>query len=752
MSALFSLALFVGAALLFVLEPLVGKLLLPLLGSTPEVWNTTVLFFQAMLLAGYAWTHLTSRLLSPRRQALLQLAVLLAAAVALPIALPRGSHPPTSAEPIPWLLGTLASVAGLPFFALAANGPMLQRWLSSLRHRAARDPYFLYAASNGGSLLGLLAYPLALEPALGLRDQGRGWSIGYAVAGGLVAVSAAALWLRPRSGREAQPEPLAASGEPFAVGDPAHHIDLAPLQLTRRLRWLLLGAVPSSLLLGTTTYITTDLTPIPLLWVIPLALYLLTLVAAFYPGGRPERLAALGRRLLPGIAAALVYTLAVGSDRPLALLLALHLLGLTTAALMCHSLLAADRPPPHRLTEFYLWLALGGVVGGAFNAILAPVAFPTLVEYPLAIVAVCALRPRPPSSRTDLLTLLVKDPRATRLMDLVVPMILGAGTAVALGAVRAGSPSGAFEASSVVIGTACGLSLNLLRRPLRFALALGAILLTPALAPPAGQRVLARERSYFGTYRVLAVDASRLHALYDGTTLHGLERFGTPGRPQPLGYYSARGPVGQAFAQLPAATTRRAGVIGLGAGALACYARPGQRFEFFEVDPVVVAIARDPALFDYLRRCPANVVVGDGRRSLQREPPGRFGLLAVDAFNSDAIPINLITREAVELYFTRLQPGGAVLFNITNRYLALEPVLGNIARQARLNCVAQRYSPTRARARRGDLLSQWALLTRSRADLGRLGSDRRWHACVRDPSDPVWTDQYSDLLAALRLG
>jgi hypothetical protein len=391
------------------------------------------------------------------------------------------------------------------------------------------------------------------------------------------------------------------------------------------------------------------------------------------------------------------------------------------------------------------------VIGGAFNALLAPVAFPTLVEYPLAIVAACALRPRPPSKRPDLVSLLLKKPRLALLTDGVVAAVLGACVTLALEAARSASSNGSFQSDSLILGLACGLSLNLARRPLRFALAMGAILLAPSLVSLPGQRVIARERSYFGIYRVMASDGTRMHALYDGTTLHGLERFGAR-RPQLLLYYSASGPVGQAFGELPRATTQRTGVIGLGAGVIACYARPGDRFTFFEVDPVVVRIARDPALFDYLRRCPADVVVGDGRRSLEREPPGRFGLLVIDAFNSDAIPIHLITREAVGVYLSRLQLTGAALFHITSRYLALEPVLGNIAHDLRLTCVAQRYSPTRAQAQRGDVLSNWVILARTRADLGALARDRRWHRCVRDPSDPTWTDQYSDLFGALRLG
>src|SRR5436305_2888970 len=304
---------------------MVGKLVLPLLGATPQVWTCTVLFFQAALLAGYAYGHLTTRL-SPRRQAMLQVALIAAAAVALPIGI-GAARPPHGSNPTPWLLGLLVTTAGAPFVVLAANAPLLQRWLSRVSHPAARDPYFLFAASNGGSLLGLLAYPFVIEPLLTLHSQERLWSVGYGAVGALALASAALLWLRPAA--------------PAAVDSVAAADGAAP-SARRRLRWIALALVPSSLMLGTTTYLTRDLAPIPLLWVVPLAIYLMTFVAAFAPGVRPERIARAARWLLPGVAVGVVYTLAIGSQRPLWLLLAIHLAGLATAGLMCHSLLAVD--------------------------------------------------------------------------------------------------------------------------------------------------------------------------------------------------------------------------------------------------------------------------------------------------------------------------------------------------------------------------------------------------------------------------
>jgi hypothetical protein len=364
------------------------------------------------------------------------------------------------------------------------------------------------------------------------------------------------------------------------------------------------------------------------------------------------------------------------------------------------------------------------VLGGVFNAILAPVVFPGLIEYPLAIVAALALRPKPPTTRPALLEFFFRDPRPTKAMDYVAPLLLGIAVLVGL------SVTHGFNASSVVIGLACGLSLNLSKRPIRLALALGAILLAVALA--AGQP-LERSRSFFGIYKVER-EGTR-HLLYDGTTVHGLQRVGSR---EPLEYYGRAGPAGQAIAALH---PQAVGAIGLGAGALACYGH----VSFFEIDPEVVRIARDPKLFTYLRDCPSPVHVGDGRRLLD-ETSERFGLVVVDAFNSDAVPVHLLTREALALYLSRAP---VVLFHISNRYLHLERVLGNLARDAHLTCRVQTHHPTPPQIDAGLATSKWALLARTPGELGPLADDPRWHTCGDDPSARVWTDDYSDLLSAI---
>jgi hypothetical protein len=337
-------------------------------------------------------------------------------------------------------------------------------------------------------------------------------------------------------------------------------------------------------------------------------------------------------------------------------------------------------------------------------------------------VAACLLRPKPPTTRPALLEFFFRDSRPTRAMDALVPVLLG--TAVLIGLELSDDT---LDSRSVVIGLACGLALNLSKRPIRLALGLGAIMLAVTLA---GAGTLERSRSFFGIYKVEA--SGTRHVLYDGTTVHGLQQVGSR---EPLEYYSRAGPAGQAFAALH---PREIGAIGLGAGAIACYGH----VTFFEIDPAVVRIARDPRLFTYLRDCPSPVRIGDGRRLLVKEPPGRFDLLVVDAFNSDAIPVHLITRQALALYMSR---AGAVLFHISNRYLRLEPVLGNIARDLGLDCVAQNHHPSRAQVHAGLATSRWALLSRTPP----RGLGTRWRPCAEDASARVWTDDYSDLLSAI---
>jgi SAM-dependent methyltransferase len=651
---------------------MVAKMVLPLLGGVPAVWTTSILFFQATLLLGYAYAHYALARLGPRRQAVLHAVVVLLPLAVLPIGLPGGWTPPLSATPIPWLLGLLAVSAGLPFFVVSTTGPLLQRWFAATAHGRASDPYFLFAASNVGSLLGLLAYPVVVERALSLHDQARLWEWGYLVLVVLTITCAVVVW---RSAAESPPAASAAE----------------PITRNRRARWLVLAFVPSSLMLGVTAQITGEVAPIPLFWVIGLALYLATLIIAF-SRRRPAPSRALLNVLPVLVAAVVVVTFFAPTRSPWVLLL--HLATFTVAALVCHGQLAADRPHGSRLTEYYLWLAAGGALGGVFNGIVAPVVFSRLVEYPMVLFLACALRPG-----------LWSRPRFW--------------------------------------GRPAGLAV----------LALAAFTLA-AIVTTAGQHgVLRVERSFFGVYKVQRIDRWGGHftALIDGNTLHGLQSRDPARADEPLLYFYRGGPAGQVFEALAQRRdAARVAVVGLGAGSLACYARPGDEWTFYEIDPTVERIARDPKLFTLLRRCAprARVVLGDGRLALARSRAPRADLLVLDAFNSESLPVHLLTREALAIYLRRLAPGGLLLFNVSNHYLDLAPVLGRLAESARL--VAFERDDSHAGREGGRAPSRWVVMARRGSDLGALATAPEWRRLAPDRGRRVWTDQYSNVLSVLR--
>ena len=738
MIALFSATLVVSAALLFWLQPMFGKFLLPTLGSTPQVWIASMLFFQAVLLAGYAYGHVLTARLSLRRQALTHIGIVAIALVVLPVSVPDDVRPPESGNPVWWQLGFMALAIGLPFFALSSTAPLVQRWLASTGHRRAADPYFLYRASNAGSIAGLVAYPALIEPLLGLEAQGSWWTVGYVL---LVLLMAGCAVVVLRSG----PAPEGADVGAVVEAPPG---GVRPVDWRRRGYWVVLAFVPSSLMLGATTYITRDIAPVPLLWVLPLAAYLLSFVVAFAPRPDPSPLVRLARLVMPVVAVVLVYAIVTRAERPLWLLIALHLVALFTVALVAHGALAGDRPHASKLTEFYLWVAVGGALGGVFNALIAPALFPTLVEYPLAIALACALYPGPAKERPTVLEFFTRSKKPTRVLDWVAPVLVGVGAALALLAVQGDGGESATTARAIVFGLVLGIVVNFARRPRRFGAAIAAVFLAASVASSDAE-VIDRERSFFGIYRVEAV--GDYHEIYDGTTVHGVERFG-PGQPEPLSYYHPRGPIGDLFRTMgtsPDRAASRTAIVGLGAGGLACYSRPGERWTFYEIDPDVARIARDPDLFTYLRDCEGefDVKIGDGRQSLADEPRGEFGLIMLDAFNSDAVPVHLLTREALRTYADRLRPGGLLVFNISNRYVDLEPVLGNLARDARLACATDRIDATPAQQDARIDSSRWAVMAREPSALARLG----WRGCRRDDG-PVWTDDFSNVLGTLRWG
>ena len=567
--ARFAGTMLLGAFLVFSIQPMFARMALPLLGGAPAVWNTAMVFFQSALLAGYAYAHCLSRTFGPRGQIAGHLALLAVACLSLPVAIGADWHPPVGGASIPWLIGLMAWTVGLPFLAVAATAPLAQRWFAGSGHPAASDPYFLYGASNLGSVLALLSYPLLVEQRLTLHEQGLLWTAGYGVLALAITGCGMVVW---RSGSAAAIAPATSRLEQGdAIGWP------------RRLRWLCLALVPSGLLLAVTTHITTDLAAVPLLWVVPLALYLLTYVIAFARRPWLRHVWMLKAQPFVLIPLVLLFTWTL----PFWVGLPLHLLCLFVSALVCHGELARLRPHAEHLTEFYFWLALGGALGGAFTALLAPLLFDGVFEYPIALAAACLLRPmRAPEG-------------GRRAMDFILPLAIGALIAARGGGLDLGLPDlGMLGMLLVCVPSAVALY-ALAERPLGFGLGIAAAL-AAALLTADGHMVVARERSFFGVYTVKR-DPAGYHVLVHGTTVHGAQSVDPSGWREPLTYYHRDGPLGHLFSAL-GARPRAIGVVGLGAGAVACYRRPGQRWTFYEIDPLVERIARDQRYFHYLAK------------------------------------------------------------------------------------------------------------------------------------------------------
>jgi hypothetical protein len=734
MIGLFSLTLFASATLLFWVQPMVAKLLLPLYGGAPAVWNTCMVFFQAMLLAAYCYVHVTSLWLGPRFQAGVQMGFVLLPLWLLLLGFSGLSSVAVEQNPVSSLLLLLFKSVGLPFFVIATTAPMLQNWFAHTRHESAKDPYFLYAASNLGSMCALLGYPVLIEPHLRLAEQAWAWSAGYGLLMLLIATCAITLWRAPLA---TEPRSAAIPNELRAVERPA-------LTLRTRLMWIALSAVPSSLMLGTTNYLTTDISPIPLLWVIPLALYLLTFILVFLKTPVVSR--GLMVRLLPVLVLPVTLSIILQLKQPLLILIPLHLLAFFVAAMVCHGELARSRPSVEYLTEFYLWLSFGGMVGGLFNALLAPVVFRNVIEYPLALVLACLLSPaQSPADQKP----------SDRILDLALPTALVLIVGALVYAVDVTRPPASGLWLILVIGLGCVMCFGQRKRPVRFGLGIGAIMLGSTLFYSGGHgELLHQERSFFGVYRVVRETQGKYHLFTHGRTMHGQQNLDTAKRHEPLAYYSRTGPVGQVFSVLSkTAPNAPVGIIGLGVGSMACYATPGQEFTFYEIDPVVERIARAPGYFTFLQECRGrmNVVLGDARLTLERAPDRYYGLFILDAFTSDAIPIHLLTREALALYLSKLANKGILALHISNSYLDLKPVIGGLAANAGLIALGQDdLNVSEAESANGKSGSQWVIMARSRDDLTRFLQDSRWYELNGTDVASLWTDDFSNVLSAVR--
>ena len=715
--ALFVAAILAGSFLLFLVQPLVARMALPRLGGAPAVWNSAMLVYQALLLGGYAYAHALGRL-APRVQAGVHLVVLLAAAWWLPIGL-AATTPAAGLDPVLWVPWLLVASIGPLFFAVSAQAPLLQRWFGATF--PARDPYALYAASNLGSFGGLIAYPLVVEPLMALRSQSLLWSGGYVV---VVALVAACAWVLPRSAK--------ATGAAPPAGPPPTRARIG--------HWLLLALVPSGLMLATSTYITTDVVAMPLLWVLPLGLYLLSFSIAFAvrrgPADVLTRIAPMTILLFGGVM--------MGGYQAVPwvnLLVALLLLFMASVAL--HTALYRLRPSPERLTGFYLAMAAGGALGGVFAALVAPVVFDWTYEFPLLVLAAGALVPQ--SYLTAGLRAMWTGPRRWIALAIVV-------VAVAVRFIGIDAEDGPMGVTFLVVAAAGLAALG--NRPVYV------LVLAAALVLFGGYRSVllsiepgARTRSYFGVYTIR--DMARSRQLDHGTTVHGIQLTGSPTRERtPTTYYASGSGIGQAMTALPRlyGPDARVGVVGLGTGTLSCYAHPGQRWTFYEIDPAIVRIARDSGRFTFLRRClpGPRIVLGDARVSLAREAGASLDLLALDAFSSDAVPMHLMTREAFATYGRVLDRRGLLLVHISNRFLDLEPVVAANARAGGWHAVQFDYKPSPLDAGLPSV-SQWIALSRDPATLRAMtGEVPGWTPLRPRPGFAPWTDDYSTILPLLK--
>lgn len=738
---LFAVAIFTSAALVFVVQPMVTKLVLPMLGGSPSVWNTAMVFFQAALLAGYGYAHALQRLPSLRTQVGVHLALLTAAALFLPLHINTLLGEPNPAAPIGWLLPTLALSVGAPFAVLSATAPLLQAWFARVRagHSDGQNPYVLYAASNLGSFLALLAYPVLIEPLTTLSGQRMGWSGGYAAFMLMVAALAVVVWRR-QADRTVEPAPLAAS---------------PPISWRDKVVLVLLAAAPSSLMLGVTAHLSTDVASAPFLWVVPLALYLLTFVIAFQ--ARPWIPPWL-TLLVAGALGAVCVSMTPFRNGDLRILFVIHLATFFFTALLCHQTLAGRRPAPDRLTEFYLLMSLGGVVGGAFTALLAPVIFPTVWEYPLVLVLVGLARPwgRGRFSMTDLYFVL-----ATAFMALIPP--------VGMEVIRTTQALWPYfqtitplQWSQIILGLAAIGAFMVRGRALLFTACLAMIALSAQHAAR-GYDWSLTERSFFGVMRVAKINDAGLggavHVLMHGTTLHGSQPRSAAFDCIPTLYYAPATPIGQATEAIQSRGDHaRIGIVGQGSGAMAAWKRAGDEMTFFEIDPMVDRMSRNPEWFTFISHCasgPIRTVLGDARLTLQKEQPGSYDLLLIDAFSSDAVPTHLLTQEAIEGYLKLLKPDGVVILHLSNRNLEItNPALAAARRLGAADLHQIYYEreglPDMAEASTEALvLSPTAAgLAELRADTGGVEGGSRWER-LPDTRVRPWTDDYVNLFGAM---
>ena len=717
--ALFIATIFLSASLLFFVQPLFTRIVLPQIGGSPAIWTTAMLFFQTTLIAGYLYAHLLTRRLAVRTQIRVHLAVWAVALIYLPLAIPDGWSFDPQGNAVWQTLLLFALGVGLPFFALAANAPLIQFWYGRSGGPSAHDPYFLYGASNLGSLAALLGFPLVAEPLFGATSIGIGWAAGYIVLGAFLLFSG-----------------LCAQGPTAAPRKTTAQVTTGGPGFRRLAHWAFLAFIPSSLMLGVTSKISLDLGSFPLIWVVPLALYLLTFVLSF----SKRRL--FGETVFRALTAAFLLFMALTFFGALGRTLdwssvGLLVLGFFIVALYAHRKLYEARPDAAHLTTFYLTMSVGGALGGVFNSLVAPVLFDTLIEAGVTVVLAGFL-------------LLRREERSIPL-----PRALTRGAAFGLvAAIPANLIALVFVpanwTATVLFLLAAGIvCLHLLRRDaVQVYAAAVTLFVIAALHLP--DTALMRDRSFFGTHIVAEEAGMRIYG--NGTTAHGAQRLrdDSAERPEPLYYYHENGPMGQVMTSQRAERAQSVGIVGLGVGSLACYAQDHQEWQFYEIDALVDEVARTPDYFRFVTACTpdAPTHLGDARIVLEAQQGLTYDILVIDAYSSDSVPVHLTTREALALYMNRLAPDGVLVFHISNRYYEIDRPLGRAAADLGLVGRIQEYKGN-AKTDPGDTASTVITLSRSRAALGDLAGDPRWQP-LGDDGGRVWTDDFANLLSIMK--
>ncbi len=723
---LFTLTILAGSFLLFLMQPMVARMALPHLGGAPNVWNSAMLVYQALLLGGYAYAHAMGRF-SLAKQGFIHIVVLLMGGLTLPLALAQIAPPAPGWEAlwVPWLF---MLTVGPAFFAISAQAPLIQRWFAA--HPDAGNPYPLYAASNLGSFAGLLTYPLLAEPLLPLGQQSRYWAIGYVLL--IILVIAVVL---ARRGAVAGPIPRAAPANVAGKGS-RHRTGWKTIGL-----WLGLSAVPSGLMLSTTTFLTTDIMAMPLLWVIPLGLYLLSFSIAF-AGNRT--LATLFVFLAPVVLLVDGSLAMFAAGRADLLAAVASVIMLFVVAVALHARLYESRPDPSELTRFYLVMSIGGALGGLFTALIAPVAFDWTWEHPLLILGAAALLPLGPWVR--LIGNRIGNPRVLRIL-LVAALMIALNAALALFVSSVANANLSALQWAALLGI---LALSLLFAARRWSFVAGTAVLLLSLGGAAHLYTMVdgqRERSYFGIYSLRERDNGDLQLMH-GTTVHGIQRAGNDLATEPTTYYGRTSGVGLALRQADAmfGPGARIGVVGLGVGTLACYREEGQDWTFFEIDPVVLHFS-DRGEFTYLSRCAPDspVIIGDARLKLEGMAENRFDILVIDAFSSDAIPLHLLTYEAIGIYRRALDDDGVLVMHISNNYIRLEPVIARLAASHVLRTIIRKDGHDDATSQ---YPSSWVALARDDAHLAKLKEAGGWEE-LAPPEGRVWTDDYASILPYL---